>query len=36
MKEALMNSETGIIAEFKRKSPSKGWIEEEERLASFL
>jgi indole-3-glycerol phosphate synthase len=26
MKTALQNSDTGIIAEVKRKSPSKGWI----------
>ncbi len=29
MKGALLDSSTGIIAEFKRKSPSKGWINKE-------
>ena len=33
MRQALMSPGSGIIAEFKRKSPSKGWIKEEGRAA---
>ena len=36
MRQALATSETGIIAEFKRKSPSKGWLHPGARVQDVL
>ena len=36
MKQALASSKSGVIAEFKRRSPSKGWIRPSGRNCSLL
>ena len=36
MKQALASSKSGVIAEFKRRSPSKGWIKQDARLEEIV
>ena len=36
MREALQKSGSGIIAEFKRRSPSRGWIRENAEIAEII